>query len=145
MRTTAPCLTSDVAVILPEAGRTEEALGRVQRNLQRFLEDVWTAIDAGYVHLALADPARAEQTFRDALAMAHAHGDASTVAFASERLSRLLAEQPGREHAADAAPTQAGRPQQPRCGRRRAPRGQDPTQRSLPVRQRQRVQALLRR
>ena len=94
---------SDVAVILAEAGRGEEALERVEQNLRRFPEDLWTQIHAGDVHLALSDRSRAERAFRDALAIARAHGDASGIADANERLARLLAEQPGREREADAA------------------------------------------
>lgn len=88
---------SDVAVILAEAGRREEALARVEQNLRRFPEDLWTQIHAGDVHLALSDRAAAEQAFRAALAKARSHGDASGVADANERLVRLLGEQPGRE------------------------------------------------
>ena len=94
---------NDVAVILAQAGRAEEAFERVAQNLRRFPDDVWTQIHAGDVHLALTDPARAEHAFRDALAMARARGDASGVADANERLGRLLAEQPGREEEAKAA------------------------------------------
>ena len=94
---------NDVAVILAEAGRGEQALARVEQNLRRFPDDLWTQIHAGDVHLALSDRARAEQAFRDALAMARAHGDASEIADANERLVRLLAGQPGREQEAKAA------------------------------------------
>ena len=94
---------NDVAVILAQAGRAEEALERVAQNLRRFPDDVWTQIHAGDVHLALSDPARAEHAFRDALAMARARGDASGVADANERLGRLLAERPGREEEAKTA------------------------------------------
>jgi tetratricopeptide (TPR) repeat protein len=94
---------NDVAVILAEAGRRDEALARVEQNLRRFPDDLWTQIHAGDVHLALSDRERAERAFRDALAMARAHGDASGIADANERLVRLLAEQPGREQEANAA------------------------------------------
>ena len=94
---------SDVAVILAEAGRGKEALERVEQNLRRFPDDLWTQIHAGDVHLALSDRSRAEQAFRDALAIARAHGDASGIADANERLAGLLAEQPGREQEANAA------------------------------------------
>jgi hypothetical protein len=94
---------NDVAVILAEAGRGDEALQRVEQNLRRFHDDLWTQMHAGDVHLALSDRSRAEQAFRDALAMARAHGDASGIADANERLVRLLAGQPGREQEANAA------------------------------------------
>jgi tetratricopeptide (TPR) repeat protein len=94
---------SDVATILAEAGRREEALARVEQNLRRLPDDLWTQIHAGDVHLALSDPVRAEQAFRDALAMARARGDAQGIADANERLSRLLQDQPGREREATAA------------------------------------------
>jgi hypothetical protein len=60
---------NDVAVILAEAGRGEEALDRVEQNLRRFPNDIWTQIHAGDVQLALLDRSRAERAFRDALAM----------------------------------------------------------------------------
>jgi hypothetical protein len=94
---------NDVAVILAEAGRSEQALARVQQNLRRFPDDLWTQIHAGDVYLALSDHAGAEQAFRDALTRARAQGDASGVADANDRLGRLLAEQPGRKQEADAA------------------------------------------
>jgi tetratricopeptide (TPR) repeat protein len=94
---------NDVAVILAEAGRGQQALARVEQNLRRFPDDLWTQIHAGDVHLALSDHAGAEQAFRDALTNARAHGDASGIADANDRLVRLLAEQPGREQEADAA------------------------------------------
>jgi hypothetical protein len=73
----AAMFASDVAVILAEAGRDELALARVEQNLRRFPGDLWTQIHAGDVHLTLSDPARAEQTFRDALAKSRSRGDAS--------------------------------------------------------------------
>jgi tetratricopeptide (TPR) repeat protein len=94
---------NDVAAILAKAGRGDEALARVEQNLRRFPEDLWTQIHAGDVHLALSDRERAEEAFRDALTMARAHGDASGIADANERLVRLLAGQPGREQEANAA------------------------------------------
>ena len=94
---------SDVAVILAEAGRRQQALARVEQNLSRFPDDVWTHVHAGDVHLALSDPVRAEQAFRDALAMARAREDPQGIADANERLTRLLQDQPGREPEAAAA------------------------------------------
>ena len=76
-------------MILAEAGRREHALARVEQNLRHFPDDLWTQIHAGDVHLALSDPARAEEAFRDALATARAGGDSEGVADANERLSRL--------------------------------------------------------
>ena len=90
-------------MILAEAGRRQQALARVEENLRRFPDDLWTQIHAGDVHLALSDPVRAEQAFRDALAMARAREDARGVADANERLTRLLEDQPGREQEATAA------------------------------------------
>lgn len=100
---------NDVAVICAQAGRVELALERVEANLSRFPDDVWTRIHAGDVHVALSDPQRAEAAFREALAIAHAHGDAYDVAGAEERLSELLAGIPGREREARAAAEEAGR------------------------------------
>jgi FAD/FMN-containing dehydrogenase len=93
----------DVAVILAEAGRRQEALARVEQNLSRFPDDVWTHIHAGDVHLALTDHASAERAFRDAITVARSQGDASGIADANERLSRLLQDQPGRKQEATAA------------------------------------------
>ena len=94
---------SDVAVILAEAGRRQQALARVEQNLLRFPDDVWTHIHAGDVHLALTDQSSAERAFRDAITIARAQGDASGIGDANERLARLLGDQPGREHDAAAA------------------------------------------
>ncbi len=94
---------NDVAVILAEAGRGEDALARVEQNLRRFPDDLWTQIHCGDVHLALSDRQGAEQAFRDALAIAKAHGDAPGIADANDRLAALLGEQPGREQEAAAA------------------------------------------
>jgi len=94
---------SDVAVILAEAGRQKQALARVEENLRRSPDDLWTQIHAGDVHLALSNPVRAEQEFRDALATARAREDAQGIADANERLSRLLQDQPAREQEATAA------------------------------------------
>ena len=96
----AALFANDVAVILAEAGRGDEAVVRVEQNLRRFPEDLWTQVHAGDVYLALSDHAAAEQAFRAALAKGRARGDASGVADASERLVRLLGEQPGREQEA---------------------------------------------
>ena len=49
---------NDVAAILAEAGRGDEALRRVEQNLHRFPDDLWTQIHAGDVHLALSDRSR---------------------------------------------------------------------------------------
>jgi tetratricopeptide (TPR) repeat protein len=105
---------NDVAAILAEAGRGDEALRRVEQNLHRFPDDLWTQFHAGDVHLALSDRSRAEQAFRDALAMARAHGDASGIADANERLVRLLAGEPGREQEANAAAQVGVRVEAPR-------------------------------
>jgi tetratricopeptide (TPR) repeat protein len=94
---------SDVAMILAEAGRGQQALARVEQNLSQFPDDVWTHIHAGDVHLALTDEASAERAFRDAITVARSQGDASGIADANERLARLLGEQPGREQEAAAA------------------------------------------
>jgi len=100
---------NDVAVILAEAGRAEQALQRIEANVRRFPADVWTRIHVGDVHVALSDPERAEAAFREALAIAHAHGDAYGVAGAEERLSGLLAGIPGRAGEARAAAQEAAR------------------------------------
>ena len=40
-------------MILAEAGRRQQALARVEQNLNRFPDDAWTHIHAADVHLAL--------------------------------------------------------------------------------------------
>ena len=102
-RNNAAMYASDVAVILAEAGRGEQARERVERNLSRFPSDVWTRIHVGDVQLALSDSVAAERAFRDALALARSLGDALGVADANERLVRTLGEQPGRALEAAAA------------------------------------------
>ncbi|MCA1677689.1 MAG: SEC-C domain-containing protein [Actinobacteria bacterium] len=114
---------NDVAVILAEAGRAELALQRVEANLRRFPDDVWTRVHAGDVHRALSAPERAEAAFREALVIAHAHGDAYDVAGAEERLSELLAGIPEREREARAAARDAERAERAaRGGSRLAPK-----------------------
>jgi tetratricopeptide (TPR) repeat protein len=99
----AAMFASDVAVILAEAGRGLEALGRVEENLRSFPGDFWTQVHAGDVHLALLDLEGAERAFRAALVMARARGDAEEIAAASERLVRVFERQPGREGEAQEA------------------------------------------
>ncbi len=99
----AAMFASDVAVILAEAGRGEEALARVQENLRSFPGDFWTQVHAGDVYLALSDLAAAERAFRAALVMARTRGDVEAIADANECLGRVFAEQPGREQEAQDA------------------------------------------
>ena len=99
----AAMFANDVAVILAEAGRRQQALARVEQNLHRFPDDMWTHIHAGDVHLALADQPSAERSFRDAITVARWQGDVDGIADANERLARLFADQPGREPEAAAA------------------------------------------
>jgi len=59
----------DRAVILAEAGRREDALRQVEKNLARFPEDAWVRIKAGDVYRELGDAAAAEAAYRHTLAM----------------------------------------------------------------------------
>jgi hypothetical protein len=59
----------DRAVILAEAGRTNEALRQVEENRARFPEDIWILIKGGDAYRAVGDVAAAEKAYRDALEM----------------------------------------------------------------------------
>ncbi len=88
----------DVAVILAEAGRGDDALPRVEALLSRAPDDVWTHIGAGDVHAALGDVGEAERAFRRALALAQRRdGGTWDAAEALRRLADVLTGQPGRE------------------------------------------------
>ncbi len=88
-------LARDVAVILAEAGRADEALMRVGA-LEP--DDPWTQITAGDVHAALGDALEAERAFRKALALTRRpDGSPYDAAIALERLGAALTRQPGRE------------------------------------------------
>jgi len=99
----ADLFADDVALILAQAGRSEEALRRVEANVARVTVGVWTQIRAAAVHAELDDPLRAEASLRTALVLARSRGDAEDIATVWQRLGELLAEQPGREDEADAA------------------------------------------
>ena len=87
---------NDVAVILAQAGRAAEALARVEQNLRRFPDDLWTRIHAGDVYRELGDPARAESAYREAAGLAIELDAPEAAAGAWERLAELLRGQPGR-------------------------------------------------
>lgn len=102
----AAAFARDVALILAQAGRADQALQRVEANAGRHPDDPWTHINAGDVHAALGDAQRAERGLRRALAIAQRHGSDADgdAAYALQRLAELLAGQPGREdEAADVA------------------------------------------
>jgi len=94
---------ADVALILAQAGRAPEALARVQASGARAGRDVWAHIRAAAVHAELGDPEQAEASLQSALVLARSSGDADDIATVWQRLGELLAEQPGREHEAEAA------------------------------------------
>ena len=77
----------DLALALALAGRREEALDRVDLNLERFPEHVWTRILAGDVHEKLGEPEEAAHLYAGALPMATEPYDWEGV---MERLRPLL-------------------------------------------------------
>ena len=91
----------DRAVILAEAGRREEALRQVEKNLARFPEDAWVRIKAGDVYRELGDAAAAEAAYRHTLAMTLADDPSDARDGAVERLICIL-DETGRPDAADA-------------------------------------------
>lgn len=93
-----PAFARDVAVILAQAGRRDDALPRVDALLRRAPDHVWSHVGAGDVHAALGDADEAERAFRRALALAQRRdGDAWDVGVVLERLADVLTGQPGRE------------------------------------------------
>ena len=60
----------DLACILAEAGRQEEALAQVRNNLQRFPRDIWVIINAGDVMETIGQVDKAEHLFLKAKEMA---------------------------------------------------------------------------
>lgn len=89
----------DVAVILAEAGRREEAFERISRNLERFHDDAWVIIKAGQAYQTLKETDRALVLYR------RAYGMTSPLSYdrdgVLERLVPLLKEL-GRDAEADA-------------------------------------------
>ncbi len=106
----AATLARDVALILAQAGRADEARERLDASLRRGPGDAWTHIGAGDVHAALNDAAHAERAYRRALAIAQRRGGhADDAAVALQRLGEVLAGQRGREHDAAEASREAHR------------------------------------
>jgi len=91
----------DRAVILAEAGRKEEALRQVEKNLARFPDDAWVRIKAGDVYRELGDAAAAEASYRHALERTPAAGSSYDRDGAVERLICIL-DETGRSEEADA-------------------------------------------
>jgi tetratricopeptide (TPR) repeat protein len=91
----------DRAVILAEAGRREDALRQVEKNLVRFPEDAWVRIKAGDVYRELGDAAAAEAAYRHALEMTPADEPSFDRDGAVERLICIL-DETGRAQEADA-------------------------------------------
>jgi tetratricopeptide (TPR) repeat protein len=91
----------DRAVILAEAGRREDALRQVEKNLVRFPEDAWVRIKAGDVYRELGDAAAAESAYRHALEMTPADQPSFDRDGAVERLICIL-DETGRSEEADA-------------------------------------------
>jgi len=91
----------DRAVILAEAGRREDTLRQVEKNLVRFPEDAWVRIKAGDVYRALGDTASAEAAYRHALEMTPADQPSFDRDGAVERLICIL-DETGRSEEADA-------------------------------------------
>jgi tetratricopeptide (TPR) repeat protein len=91
----------DRAVILAEAGRRDEALRQVEKNLARFPDDAWVRIKAGDVYRELGDAAAAEAAYRHALAMSQADEPSFDRDGAVERLICIL-DETGRSEEANA-------------------------------------------
>jgi hypothetical protein len=91
----------DRAVILAEAGRRDEALRQVEKNLARFPDDAWVRIKAGDVYRELGDAAAAEAAYRHALAMSDADEPSFDRDGAVERLICIL-DETGRTEEANA-------------------------------------------
>jgi tetratricopeptide (TPR) repeat protein len=91
----------DRAVILAEAGKREEALRQVEKNLNRFPEDTWVRIKAGDVYRALGDAAAAEAAYRHALEMTPTDQASDDRDGAVERLICIL-DETGRSEDANA-------------------------------------------
>jgi tetratricopeptide (TPR) repeat protein len=91
----------DRAVILAEAGRRDEALRQVEKNLVRFPDDAWVRIKAGDVYRELGDAAAAEAAYRHALAMSDADEPSFDRDGAVERLICIL-DETGRSEEANA-------------------------------------------
>jgi len=91
----------DRAVILAEAGRRDEALRQVEKNLIRFPDDAWVRIKAGDVYRELGDAAAAEAAYRHALAMSDADEPSFDRDGAVERLICIL-DETGRSEEANA-------------------------------------------
>jgi tetratricopeptide (TPR) repeat protein len=89
----------DMAAILAEAGRREEALERIARNLQVFSDDVWIIIKAGQAYQTLKEMDKAIELYN------RAYGMTSPLSYdresVLERLVPLLREL-GREAEAEA-------------------------------------------
>lgn len=85
---TAANYQGDLAVALTWAGRAEDALARVQRNLETYPKDVWIRIKAGDVYAELDRTADAVTLYVEAMASAEAGYDWDG---AFERLADALA------------------------------------------------------
>jgi tetratricopeptide (TPR) repeat protein len=89
----------DMAVILAEAGRREEAFDRISRNLERFHDDAWVIIKAGDAFRVLKETDKAVELYK------RAYGMTSPLSYdrdgVLERLVPLLKEL-GRDAEADA-------------------------------------------
>lgn len=91
----------DRAVVLAEAGRRDEALRQVEKNLTRFPEDARVRIKSGDVHRELGDAAAAEAAYRYALEMTPADQPSHDRDGAVERLICIL-DETGRSDEANA-------------------------------------------
>jgi tetratricopeptide (TPR) repeat protein len=89
----------EMATILAEAGRREEALEKISKNLERFPDDAWIIIKAGRAYQTLKETAKALELY------SRAYGMTSPLSYdrdgVLERLVPLLSEL-GRDAEADA-------------------------------------------
>ncbi len=116
----------DLAVILAEEGRHDEALLQTRANLERFPDDPWIRIWAGEVHGLRGELELAEAAYRKAFDLAGGCGCQDTRIPARGRRPR-----PDRRGALSNPSAKGG--------------AQDRSQRSLPLREREEGQAMLRR
>lgn len=79
-RGNADLFADDVALILAQAGRADEALRRAEASEARGTGGVWTQIRVAAVYAELDHPKRAEAALRSALVLARRRGDADEIA-----------------------------------------------------------------
>ena len=145
----------DLARELGEAGLAEEAARRAEENLRSFPDESWVLVTSGFAY-APSDPERADALFRRAISVARAGESPSEVEEVYEQYLEFLAGQPSRKADREAVHRDLGRVEAISwMGHGRGWPGagdwshhedrEGRTQRTVPMRERSQVQALLRR